>query len=67
MATSANGGQTWTTVRTGSTGLQIRSFESTNGGSTWSTSVTVATVQAHTVAGNLRTSPLPSAAMDSSS
>lgn len=49
-----------------STTGQIRSFESTNGGSTWSSSVTVATVQLHTVAGNLRTSPLPSAAIDSS-
>ena len=86
VATSSNGGQTWTTVRTGSTGLggqplvqpggtvvvpfesnsgQIRSLESTNGGSSWS-SVTIATIQFHTVAGNLRTSPLPSAAMDSS-
>lgn len=87
MATSSDGGQTWSTVRTGSTGLggqplvqpggtvvvpyesntgQIRSFESTNGGSTWSSSVTIATAQFHTVAGNLRTSPLPSAAIDSS-
>jgi hypothetical protein len=87
MATSSDGGQTWNTVQTGSTGLggqplvqptgtvvvpyesnsgQIRSFESTNGGSTWSSPVTVATIQSHTVAGNLRTSPLPSAAIDSS-
>jgi len=44
---------------------QIRSFRSTNGGSSWSSSTLVATVQAHTVAGNLRTSPLPSAAIDS--
>lgn len=87
MATSSDGGQNWSQVQTGSTGLggqplvqpggtvvvpyesnsgQIRSFESTNGGSTWSSSVTVATIQAHTVAGGLRTSPLPSAAMDSS-
>lgn len=82
MATSTDGGVTWTTVQTSSTGLggqplvqpggtvivpylsnnnQIRSFRSTNGGSTWSSSVTVATVQSHTVAGGLRTSPLPSA------
>lgn len=44
---------------------QIRSFRSTNGGGTWSSPVTVATVQSHTVAGNLRTSPLPSAEIDS--
>lgn len=86
VATSSDGGQTWTTVRTSSTGLggqplvqpggtlivpfesnngQIRSLVSTNGGSSFS-AVTIATIQFHTVAGNLRTSPLPSAAMDSS-
>jgi len=87
MATSTDGGLTWHTVRTGSTGLggqplvqpggtvvvpylsnngQIRSFRSTNGGSSWSTSTLVSTAQSHTVAGNMRTSPLPSAAIDSS-
>ena len=87
MATSSNGGQTWSTVQTSATGLggqplvqpsgtvvvpyesnsgQIRSIQSTNGGSTWSSPATIATVQFHTVAGNLRTSPLPSAAIDSS-
>ncbi|MCW2916948.1 MAG: hypothetical protein JWN52_5016 [Actinomycetia bacterium] len=86
MATSTNGGTSWTNVTTGSTGLggqpvvrpngtvlvpyesnsgQIRSFRSTNGGSTWNSSVLIATVQAHTVAGSLRTSPLPSAEIDS--
>ncbi len=44
---------------------QIRSFRSTNGGSTWSTSVLVSAVQSHTVAGNMRTSALPSAEIDS--
>src|SRR5262249_51210854 len=44
----------------------IRSIESTNGGSTWSSPVTIATIRRHTAAGGLRTSPLPSAAMDSS-
>lgn len=44
----------------------IRSFDSTNGGSTWSSPVTIATIRSHKVAGSLRTSPLPSAAMDSS-
>lgn len=43
---------------------QIRSFRSIDGGASWRASVLVATVQAHTVAGNLRTSPLPSAEID---
>jgi hypothetical protein len=42
-------------------GAGIRSFRSTDGGATWQTSVPVATVSEHNVAGNLRTSPLPSA------
>ena len=86
MATSTNGGTSWTNVTTNSTGLggqpvvrpngtvlvpyesnsgQIRSFRSTNGGSTWSSSVLISTVREHTVAGNLRTSALPSAEIDS--
>jgi hypothetical protein len=86
MATSTNGGTSWSNVTTTSTGLggqpvirpngtvlvpyesnngQIRSFRSTNGGSSWNSSVLVATVQSHTVAGSLRTSPLPSAEIDS--
>lgn len=44
---------------------QIRSFRSTTGGSTWSKSVLVSSIQAHTVAGGLRTSSLPSAEIDS--
>jgi hypothetical protein len=44
---------------------QIRSFRSIDGGTTWRATVLVATIQAHTVAGGLRTSPLPSAEMDS--
>jgi hypothetical protein len=42
-------------------GAGIRSFRSTDGGATWQTSVAVASVSEHGVAGNLRTSPLPSA------
>ncbi|MFC5187227.1 sialidase family protein [Actinomadura harenae] len=44
---------------------QIRSFRSTNGGGTWSSSVQISSIRSHTVAGNLRTSPLPSAEIDS--
>jgi hypothetical protein len=42
-------------------GVGIRAFRSENGGDTWLGSVAVATVSEHNVAGNLRTSPLPSA------
>ncbi len=87
VATSTDGGMTWHTVQTSSTGLggqpvvqpggtvivpylsnngQVRSFRSVNGGSSWSSSVTVATVQSHTVTGGIRTSPLPSAQIDAS-
>ncbi|MFC4907672.1 sialidase family protein [Actinomadura gamaensis] len=86
MATSTDGGLTWTNATTSSTGLggqpvvrpngtvlvpyqsnngQIRSFRSTDGGATWRSSVLVSAIQSHTVAGNLRTSPLPSAEIDS--
>jgi hypothetical protein len=44
-------------------GAGIRSFRSIDGGATWQTSV-VASVSEHNVAGNLRTSPLPSAEVD---
>ncbi len=44
---------------------QIRSFRSIDGGTTWRATVLVATIQAHTVAGGLRTSSLPSAEIDS--
>jgi hypothetical protein len=48
-------------------GSAIRSFTSTNGGASWNASVQVATVSAHTVAGNLRDGEgLPSAEIDSS-
>jgi hypothetical protein len=43
---------------------QIRSFRSIDGGVSWRATVLVANIQAHTVAGGLRTSPLPSAEMD---
>ena len=42
-------------------GAGIRSFRSIDGGATWQSSVAVASVSEHGVAGNLRTSPLPSA------
>ena len=42
-------------------GAGIRAFRSENGGDTWLPSVAVASVSEHGVAGNLRTSPLPSA------
>ncbi|HEX2911524.1 MAG TPA: sialidase family protein [Chloroflexia bacterium] len=42
----------------------IGAFRSTNGGSTWSSVSTVASVSKHTVAGNLRSGPLPSAEID---
>jgi hypothetical protein len=44
---------------------QIRSFRSIDGGNSWRATVLVSTIQAHTVAGGLRTSPLPSAEVDS--
>jgi hypothetical protein len=43
---------------------QIRSFRSIDGGVSWRATVLVSSIQAHTVAGGLRTSPLPSAEMD---
>ena len=39
-------------------------FTSTNGGATWSAPVTIAGIQSHIDAGGIRSSPLPSAAMD---
>ncbi len=42
----------------------IIAFRSTNGGASWSSSVNVASVPTHTVAGNLRSGPLPSAEID---
>jgi len=43
---------------------EIIAFRSTNGGASWSNSVSVSPVSDHLVAGNLRTSPLPSAEID---
>ena len=45
-------------------GAGIRSFRSIDGGASWQASVAVANVSEHGVAGNLRTSPLPSAEVD---
>ncbi|MEZ4866441.1 MAG: sialidase family protein [Caldilineaceae bacterium] len=42
----------------------ILAFTSTNGGASWNSTVTIATVNDHTVAGSLRTGPLPSAEVD---
>jgi hypothetical protein len=42
----------------------IRAFHSTNGGATWDGSVLISDISHHTVAGSLRESPLPSAAVD---
>ncbi len=42
----------------------LLAFRSTNGGLTWSGTVTLASTPDHTVAGNLRTGPLPSAEID---
>ncbi len=39
----------------------IAAFRSTDGGKSWTRTVSVSTIRFHTVAGNLRTSPLPSA------
>lgn len=44
----------------------ILAFESTDGGTTWTAPVTVATIDEHTVAGNMRALPLPAAQMDTS-
>ena len=43
---------------------QIRSFRSIDGGASWRATVLVSSISRHTVAGGLRTSPLPSAEMD---
>jgi hypothetical protein len=44
----------------------VLSFVSHDGGATWTTPVTVSSIVDHGVAGNMRTAPLPSAAMDAS-
>jgi hypothetical protein len=42
----------------------MQSFTSTDGGASWNASLTIAPITDHLVAGGLRTSPLPSAAID---
>jgi len=44
----------------------IGAFRSTDGGASWSKAVTVSDINFHSVAGNLRTSPLPTAEIDGS-
>ncbi|GAC1445766.1 MAG: sialidase family protein [Chloroflexota bacterium] len=48
----------------GANETSIIAFGSVDGGASWGPEATVADVQSHGVAGNLRTSPLPSSAMD---
>lgn len=43
---------------------KIEAFSSTNGGQSWSGATSVSSVHTHAVAGDLRTSPLPSAEID---
>ena len=47
-------------------GTEMLAFNSTDGGTTWNAPVTISNITDHAVAGNLRTSSLPSAAMDAS-
>lgn len=42
----------------------LLAFNSTDGGATWSSTQTITTISSHTVAGSLRTGPLPSAEID---
>jgi hypothetical protein len=42
----------------------IIAFRSTNGGASWGNAATVTSISTHTVAGSLRTGPLPSAEID---
>jgi hypothetical protein len=42
----------------------LLAFNSTNGGASWSATTTITTISSHTVAGSLRTGPLPSAEID---
>lgn len=46
------------------TGAAMLAFTSTDGGASWSAAATISTITDHFVAGNLRTSALPSAAID---
>jgi hypothetical protein len=43
---------------------RIIAYNSANGGDTWSATTTIATISEHSVAGDLRTLPLPSAEVD---
>ncbi len=45
-------------------GTQMLAFTSTDGGVTWNAAVTISTITDHLVAGNMRTSALPSATVD---
>ncbi len=45
-------------------GTQMLAFTSSDGGTTWSRTVMISTITDHVVAGNLRTSSLPSATVD---
>lgn len=45
-------------------GNAIQAFTSTNGGAGWTKAVTVSSISDHLDAGNIRSSPLPSAAVD---
>jgi hypothetical protein len=42
----------------------LLAFNSTNGGASWSATTTITAISDHTVAGNLRSGPLPSAEVD---
>ena len=44
----------------------LLAFSSTNGGATWSATTAITNITSHTVAGGLRSGPLPSAEIDSS-
>ena len=47
-----------------STSGKIAAFRSTDGGDTWTSAVQISAIRFHRVAGNLRTSPLPTAEID---
>jgi len=49
----------------GDTGATMLGFRSTDGGTSWSAAAIISNITDHLVAGNLRTSALPSAAIDS--
>jgi len=78
MSTSIDGGLTWSQpvspagqpngtviVPFETTTGREAAFESSNGGASWSKAATIATIAFQTVGGGLRTSPLPSAEIDS--